>query len=697
MPANGNGTSAGSNAPDDLNVVISASGRADLNSSSINGENSIVSRLVHAISVEQPVQSWTVIRDHEDFITLGNALSAMVGGGIPSCPATPSFSASETCTRSSTEEVAAIMKVRNAAQDWLGNLLLFPGARENPAVRQFLCYGANHVPPQFQGIHWISFTSSTPIETTAASPTSHQHQQNHSHQHQQSHQFNRSEAEAEELDMDDMFGYGDGPVDSHHDDDEVDDYDDDDADYFSAVERYQPTEEAVTKDDVMEFQNNADDVEMIEDVGSLAQSMGASHLGRSLQLQAELNGGRPLTTAATETRQIPQQGLNLGRGQTTTNNNNINGNKKMGGIGDAVRNAKVEGLSDSFYQKKPISAPRLDSFRMIKVVGKGSFGKVFLVREIKTAEMFALKVLRKDNIIKRNQVEHTRTERNVLGYVNHPFIVGLKMAFQSKNKLYFVLDYCAGGELFFHLSKVGKFSEPRASFYAAEIILALAYIHQLDIVYRDLKPENVLLDARGHVRLTDFGLSKEGISSSSSGANSFCGTPEYLAPEILNRQGHGRAVDWWSLGALLYEMLTGLPPFYCRDREKLFEKIRKGHLEYPRSLSSRSQILLKGLLTKDPRKRLGSGPKDAEPIQEHAFFLDIDWEELGRGETHPPWDPQINSSLDTSQFDEEFTNMPIFSPSSYQPHAGFGTTPQDNVFEGFTFTDQRFYGPQDRK
>lgn len=144
---------------------------------------------------------------------------------------------------------------------------------------------------------------------------------------------------------------------------------------------------------------------------------------------------------------------------------------------------------------------------------------MFLVRENKTAEMFALKVLRKDNIIKRNQVEHTKTERNVLGYVNHPFIVGLKMAFQSKDKLYFVLDYCAGGELFFHLSKVGKFPESRASFYAAEIVLALEYIHQLDIVYRDLKPENVLLDARGHVRLTDFGLSKEGISSSSSGAN----------------------------------------------------------------------------------------------------------------------------------------------------------------------------------
>lgn len=152
-------------------------------------------------------------------------------------------------------------------------------------------------------------------------------------------------------------------------------------------------------------------------------------------------------------------------------------------------------------------------------------GKVFLVNELETNTMYALKVLKKDNIIKRNQVEHTKTERSVLGYVQHPFIVGMNMAFQSKEKLYFVLDYCAGGELFFHLGKEGKFQEPRARFYAAEIILAISYVHSLGIIYRDLKPENVLLDSHGHIRLTDFGLSKEGISNSSSGANSFCGTP----------------------------------------------------------------------------------------------------------------------------------------------------------------------------
>jgi serine/threonine protein kinase len=291
---------------------------------------------------------------------------------------------------------------------------------------------------------------------------------------------------------------------------------------------------------------------------------------------------------------------------------------------------------------------------------------VFLAKEKKTGEISALKVLRKDFVVKRNQVEHTKTERSVLGYVNHPFIVGMKMAFQSKDKLYFVLDYCPGGELFYHLGRIGRFSEDRARFYAAEIVLAISYVHQLEIVYRDLKPENVLLDAQGHIRLTDFGLSKEGISSSSSGASSFCGTPEYLAPEIVDRLGHGRAVDWWSLGALLYEMLTGLPPFYCQDRERLFQKIRTESLRFPPSLSPSARSVLRGLLTRDPERRLGSGPTDAEEIKAHNFFSVIDWEQLATGSVVPPWKPPVHGMADTSQFDKEFTEMPIFSPSSHQ-------------------------------
>lgn len=614
-----------------------------------------------------------MIRDHVDFIALGNALASIIHG-LPQCPipATIDFSSGED----------HIVNARNVLQDWLTSVLFVPGARENPAVRQFLCYGANIVPPQFEGVSWISFTSTR-------GEGCHQGDQGRSLETEKGtmQQNVSGSGTLDEMEMDDMFGYEEG------DGDDVEDagaeFDSDsDADYFSATIRYQPADEAITEDDIMEMQQQADEVEMVEDVGSLAQSLGASHLGRSLQLQAQHAGAKHGQHHEKEKSQ--QQGLRVGGGpESKINTGGIGGAMEQAqSRANATQSTKFEGLGDSFDQRAPVSQPRLDSFKMIKVIGKGSFGKVFLVREIKTGEMFALKVLRKDNIVKRNQVEHTRTERSVLGYVKHPFIVGLNMAFQSKDKLYFVLDYCAGGELFFHLSKVGRFAEPRARFYASEIVLAISYVHELDIIYRDLKPENVLLDARGHVRLTDFGLSKEGISSSSSGATSFCGTPEYLAPEILNRQGHGRAVDWWSLGALLYEMLTGLPPFYCRDREKLFEKIRKGHLDYPRSLSSRAVSLLRGLLTKDPRRRLGSGPNDAEDIKLHHFFTDTDWRALAKGEIAPPWNPPIQGSLDTSQFDDEFTSMPMFSPGN---NAEVGLSA--DLFEGFTFTSRKFWGP----
>jgi len=344
----------------------------------------------------------------------------------------------------------------------------------------------------------------------------------------------------------------------------------------------------------------------------------------------------------------------------------------------------MEGIGGELLPRKRYT---LDSFKMVRVIGKGSFGKVFLVREKDSETIYAMKVLKKENIIKRNQVEHTKTERNVLGYVRHRFIVGLNMAFQNRTNLFFVLDYCAGGELFFHLGKLGKFPEERSCFYAAEITLALEYIHQLGIIYRDLKPENVLVDENGHIRLTDFGLSKEGITGNTSGANSFCGTPEYLAPEILNRQGHGRAVDWWSLGALLYEMLTGLPPFYCRDREKLFEKIRSAELSYPRNMSLKAKTVLQKLLLRDPRMRLGSGQQDALEIKQEPFFSDIQWDMLMEGKLQPPWEPNISGSLDTSLFDREFTSMPIISPDSKELANRINQNTIDNTFAGFTFTE----------
>jgi len=621
------------------------------------------SGLVHAVTVIQPAQTWTVIRGQDDFLAVAQNLSSQ----IMNLPAFPQ-AAKQFQAPNAVDDLLPIVTARTHLQHWLETILMYPGARDSDAIRNFLTYAPNMIPPQYENVSWTIFTADGQVATPVPAV--------------EGNQPDYEDGNLDDMVMDEMFETGDdvGPI-------QHDDYDSDDDEEYRASIRYKACEDEITAEDEMDLANViAGEVEMVDDVGSLAQSLGASHLGRSHMLQEETIGINVRGEEKHEQQQqqaIPQAGLQLG--------NPLFG-ASSGGIGSAMKHAPSQQIGSSFNQVKPDSPPRLDAFKLIKVIGKGSFGKVFLVREIKTSQMFALKVLKKDNIIKRNQVEHTKTERSVLGYVKHPFIVGLNMAFQSREKLYFVLDYCAGGELFFHLGKLGKFKESRSRFYAAEIILAISYVHTLDIIYRDLKPENVLLDGTGHIRLTDFGLSKEGISSSSSGANSFCGTPEYLAPEILNRQGHGRGVDWWSLGALLYEMLTGLPPFYCQDRERLFEKIRKSELHYPASLSTNAKHVLRGLLTKDPTRRLGSGEKDAEEIKPHPFFASIDWEKLQRGEIAPPWAPTITGNQDTSQFDAEFTSMPIFSPRSMQ--CTFGTTPiGDNPFEGFTFQDRKFQGP----
>lgn len=318
----------------------------------------------------------------------------------------------------------------------------------------------------------------------------------------------------------------------------------------------------------------------------------------------------------------------------------------------------------------------------MKVVGKGSYGKVMLVKHKDSTAVYAMKMLRKENVIKRNQVEHTKTERNVLEAVSHPFIVTLHYAFQTPKKLYFVLEYCPGGELFFHLSRAGRFSEGRCRFYSSEILLAIEYLHRLNIIYRDLKPENILLDSDGHVKLTDFGLSKEGIQDNFS-AKSMCGTPEYLAPEILNKAGHGKAVDWYSLGALMYEMLTGLPPFYTRDREKLFERIRRGELAYPSYISPVTKSLLQSLLQLDPPRRLGFN-NDGEEVKSHPFFAGIEWVAIQQRRVTPPFKPQVSQAGDVKYFEKEFVDLPVVNSEVNEAHLGQS---RDNMnhFEGFTY------------
>lgn len=353
---------------------------------------------------------------------------------------------------------------------------------------------------------------------------------------------------------------------------------------------------------------------------------------------------------------------------------------------------KRSGLHKALTQRKKIKKKKtkvgLSDFTLIKVIGRGSFGKVLLVKEKATQKIFAIKVLAKDNVVKRNQVEHTKTERSVMGSITHPFIVTLHYAFQTKSKLYFVLSYCPGGELFFHLGREGKFTENKAKFYAAEILCALDYLHQHDIIYRDLKPENVLLDRDGHVCLTDFGLSKEHIPDNVS-AHSFCGTPEYLAPEVIKKSGHGKAADWWSFGSFVFEMLTGLPPFYSNaSRERLFRKILVSKIHMPRFISRDAQMLLKGLLCRNPAQRLGSN-RDAIAIKEHTFFSGIDWDALERKEVTPPFKPAVASMSDTSNFDDEFTKLPIKSPPKEGLPGGecLSRSKSGLKFENFTYME----------
>lgn len=324
---------------------------------------------------------------------------------------------------------------------------------------------------------------------------------------------------------------------------------------------------------------------------------------------------------------------------------------------------------------KPISKTHLSisDFDLLKVIGKGSFGKVMQVIKKDTKQIYALKTLRKQHIVSRMEVTHTLAERTVLARINNPFIVPLKFSFQSPEKLYLVLSFINGGELFWHLQRDGKFSMDRSRFYIAELLTALESLHELNVIYRDLKPENILLDYQGHIALCDFGLCKLNMSNEDK-TNTFCGTPEYLAPELLLNQGYTRSVDWWTLGTLLYEMLTGLPPFYDDDVPTMYRKILQNPLKFPSFLDmTDAQDLLVKLLQKDPALRLS----DASEIKNHSFFKDIDWSKLLNKSYLPPFNPNVENLMDTSNFDQDFTNE----------------KPQDSVVDDFlTESVQKQFG-----
>ncbi|XP_068106910.1 RAC-beta serine/threonine-protein kinase [Hyperolius riggenbachi] len=300
----------------------------------------------------------------------------------------------------------------------------------------------------------------------------------------------------------------------------------------------------------------------------------------------------------------------------------------------------------------------MNDFDYLKLLGKGTFGKVILVREKATGRYYAMKILRKEVIIAKDEVAHTVTESRVLQNTRHPFLTALKYAFQTSDRLCFVMEYANGGELFFHLSRERVFTEDRARFYGAEIVSALEYLHSRNVVYRDIKLENLMLDKDGHVKITDFGLCKEGITDGAT-MRTFCGTPEYLAPEVLEDNDYGRAVDWWGLGVVMYEMMCGRLPFYNQDHERLFELILMEEIRFPRTLSPEAKSLLAGLLKKDPKQRLGGGPNDAQEVKDHPFFSCINWQDVDQRKLTPPFKPQVTSEIDTRYFDDEFTAQSI--------------------------------------
>uniref|UniRef100_A0A4W5R9N3 Ribosomal protein S6 kinase n=1 Tax=Hucho hucho TaxID=62062 RepID=A0A4W5R9N3_9TELE len=311
-------------------------------------------------------------------------------------------------------------------------------------------------------------------------------------------------------------------------------------------------------------------------------------------------------------------------------------------------------------------------FELLKVLGQGSYGKVFLVRKIKGSDrgqLYAMKVLRKATLKVRDRVR-SKMERDILAEVNHPFIVKLHYAFQTEGKLYLILDFLRGGDLFTRLSKEVMFTEEDVKFYLAELALALDHLHSLGIIYRDLKPENILLDEEGHIKITDFGLSKEAIDHDKR-AYSFCGTIEYMAPEVVNRRGHTHSADWWSFGSL---------PFQGKDRKETMALILKAKLGMPQFLSPEVQSLIRALFKRNPTNRLGAGPDGVEEIKRHNFFGNIDWNKLYRREIKPPFKPAVGRPDDTFHFDPEFTSRtPTDSP---------GIPPSANthqLFRGFSF------------
>uniref|UniRef100_A0A673NFZ3 Ribosomal protein S6 kinase n=1 Tax=Sinocyclocheilus rhinocerous TaxID=307959 RepID=A0A673NFZ3_9TELE len=370
------------------------------------------------------------------------------------------------------------------------------------------------------------------------------------------------------------------------------------------------------------------------------------------------------------------------------------------GVTSAVKeDGDIKEINITHVVKEGAEKADPSQFELLKVLGQGSFGKVFLVRKVTPPDnnqLYAMKVLRKATLKVRDRVR-TKMERDILADVNHPFVVKLhygelaplkyhKSSLFQRLQKYIILITMSPissslSPLYSHnlFGVQVMFTEEDVKFYLAELALGLDHLHGLGIIYRDLKPENILLDEEGHIKLTDFGLCKEAIDYEKK-AYSFCGTVEYMAPEVVNRQGHTHSADWWSFGVLMFEMLTGSLPFQGKDRKETMNLILKARLGMPQFLSAEAQNLLRALFKRNPTNRLGSGPDGAEEIKRHSFFMTIDWNKLFRREIKPPFKPAVARPDDTFYFDSEFTSRTPKDSPGVPPSAG-----AHQLFRGFSF------------
>uniref|UniRef100_A0A672UW45 Serine/threonine-protein kinase N3 n=1 Tax=Strigops habroptila TaxID=2489341 RepID=A0A672UW45_STRHB len=330
---------------------------------------------------------------------------------------------------------------------------------------------------------------------------------------------------------------------------------------------------------------------------------------------------------------------------------------------------------------------QLEDFHCIAMLGRGHFGKVLLAQYKATGKLYAIKALKKKDIIRRDEIDSLNCEKRIFEVVNssgHPFLVNMFACFQTPHHACFVMEYTPGGDLMMRIHE-DVFPEHVAQFYTACVVLGLQFLHEKKIVYRDLKLDNLLLDAEGFVKIADFGLCKEGIGFGDR-TNTFCGTPEFLAPEVLTDLSYTRAVDWWGLGVLIYEMLVGESPFPGDDEEEVFDSIVNDEVRYPRFLSSEALSIIRKLLRKCPERRLGAGEKDAEEIKIQAFFKGIDWDALFARSLKPPFVPTLRDPTDISNFDEEFTSQkPILTPPE---EVALLTRKEQTVFKDFDFVSR---------